>query len=70
MDGVGGAVFDQEGEEGEDAMDEEGDNEDVDDDKDGDTTTHSCGGPRKGGRSGATRWRLLTPSIEGRRYGQ
>lgn len=47
VDGVGGAIFNQEGEEGEDAADEEGDDEEVDGEEDGETTTHDCRGGGK-----------------------
>jgi hypothetical protein len=43
VDGVCRAIFDQEGEEGEDAVDEEGHDEGVNEKEDGETATHVCG---------------------------
>lgn len=42
VDGVCRAIFDQEGEEGEDAVDEKGHDEGVDEEKNGETATHVC----------------------------
>ena len=49
VDGVGGAIFDQKGEKGEDAMNKPGDNEGVDEDEDGKAATHVCEYRTKGG---------------------
>ena len=43
MDGVGGAIFDEEGEEGVDGADEEDDNDGVDDEEDGEAAAHFHG---------------------------
>lgn len=43
MDGVCRAIFNQEREEGEDAVDEKGHDEGVNKKEDGDTATHVCG---------------------------
>lgn len=42
VDSVRRAIFDQEREESENAMNEEGDDEDVDEDEDGEAATHVC----------------------------
>ena len=55
VDGVGGAIFNEEGEEGEDAADEEGDDEEVDGEEDGETTTHGCRGRMAKRTGGSTR---------------
>lgn len=55
VDGVGGAIFNEEGEEGEDAADEEGDDEEVDGEEDGETTTHGCRGRVAKRTRGSTR---------------
>ncbi len=43
MNGVGQAIFDQEREEGEDAVDEKGHDEGVNEKEDSETATHVCG---------------------------
>ena len=41
MDRIVGAIFDQEGQEGEDAADEEGDDQEVDNEEDDEAATHA-----------------------------
>lgn len=42
VDGICGAILDQEGEKGEDAANEKGNDEGVDDEKNGESATHVC----------------------------
>jgi len=43
VDGVGRGIFDEEGQEGRDGVQEEGEQEDVDEEEDEEASTHDCG---------------------------
>ena len=49
MDSIGGAIFDEEGQEGEDTVNEEGDDQGIDENEDGNATTHGGRVCEKGG---------------------
>ena len=74
VNGVGRAIFDQEGEEGEDTANEEGNDQEVDGEEDGETTTHDWrggGGHGQEARGGSRRrpdW-LVTLLAESARGG-